>query len=68
MAAHNAKRSISIIFRKNRGLWTVYYEIFSTNFVRKYVEIKVENLCGLRVKNVGNRGKAVALSGFVKSL
>ena len=68
MAAHNAKRSISIIFRKNRGLWRVYNEIFSTNFVRKCVEIKVENLCGLRVKNVPYGGRAVALSGFVKSL
>ena len=68
MAAHNAKRSIWIILRKNRGLWTVYNEIFSTNFVRKCVEIKVENFCGLRVKNVRYRGRAVALSGFVKSL
>ena len=28
----------------------------------------MENFCGLRVKNVRYRGRAVALSGFVKSL
>ena len=32
------------------------------------MEIKVENLCGLRVKNVRYGGREVALSGFVKSL